>query len=99
MNISQKKESDLIVVLCDSWEDACYMYDYFVQFVATYNPGEIKEYWCASNCVRLWCGLRYIFIDARCLSAFEGCTLDIVDCWSFCDCMYQVEQAIEEDYE
>lgn len=55
----------MIVILCNSFDDAKDAYDELVEFLNTYEPWHIKETYNASYCVETDDDLRYIFIDFR----------------------------------
>lgn len=61
----------MIVVLCDSFEDAQDGYDIFVSFLEDIDPFLIKKTCNASYCVETDDDLRYIFVDYRFRPLFQ----------------------------
>ncbi len=55
----------MIVVLCNSFQDAQDGFDMFMNFLETYEPFSIKRVFNYSYCVETDDDLRYIFVDYR----------------------------------
>lgn len=55
----------MIVVLCNSFEDAQDCYDMFVSFLENFEPFSIKKTYNSSYCIETDDDLRYIFVDYR----------------------------------
>lgn len=60
----------MILVLCNSFEEAQDGYDVFVQFLEENEPWSIRNAWNCSYCVETDDDLRYIFIDRRMKNIF-----------------------------
>lgn len=60
----------IIVILCNSFEEAQDGYDIFVSFLEKYEPWSIRNTFNASYCVETDDDLRYIFVDHRLKSSF-----------------------------
>lgn len=74
----------MIVILCNSFEDAKDAYDCFVTFLENYEPFSIKRTFNASYCVETDDDLRYIFVDYRFEKLFQQFdTPDYVDMEEF----------------
>lgn len=61
----------MIVILCNSFEEAQDSYDQFVSFLDSFEPWSIKETYNAAYCVETDDDLRYIFIDRRLNTWFQ----------------------------
>lgn len=74
----------MIVVLCDSFEQAQDAYDTFVSFLEYVDPWSIRKTYNCSYCVETDDDLRYIFIDYRMRKLFyKICNPDCVDVEEF----------------
>lgn len=67
----------MIVILCDSWQDACDAYDIFVSFLECYEPMSIVETNNFMNGVLMDDDLRYTFVDINYLRIFEDLAEDV----------------------
>lgn len=77
----------MIVVLCDSDENARYDYKLFLRYLRNAEPGSIRKRYDACLCVETDSDLRYIFVDYRMGGVFRKMTLDLVDEYSFFDAL------------
>lgn len=68
----------MIVILCQSFEDAKEAFGLFMQYLLEYEPWSILNFWNACYCVETDENLRYIFVDYRMEHAFDNCRPDIV---------------------
>lgn len=57
----------MIIILCDSYQDAKDAYDIFMDYLEHYEPWEIRVIYKNCLCVETWDDLRYLFIYYRCL--------------------------------
>lgn len=55
----------MIVILCNSFQEAQDSFDVFMDFLETYEPFSISKEFRHSYCVETDDDLRYIFIDYR----------------------------------
>lgn len=55
----------MVVVLCDSFDDAKDGFDSFMDFLENYEPFSILKVFEYSYCVETDDNLRYIFVDRR----------------------------------
>lgn len=55
----------MMVVLCDSFDDARYAFSEFMDFLETFDPFLIEKVYEFSYCVETVEGIRYIFVDYR----------------------------------
>lgn len=69
----------MIVILCDSYDEACNCYDCFVSFLNQEDPWAIKRTYDFSQCVETDDDLRYLFVDKRYEGAFIKKDCDIID--------------------
>lgn len=73
----------MVIVLCDSFQDAEDGYDCYVSFLENYDPWMIAETYDACNCVLTTEDIYYIFVDARVQSiskwSFDLTKHDLVD--------------------
>lgn len=73
----------MIVILCDSYQDAKDGYDIFMDYLEHHEPWEIKEVYNSCQCVETWDDLRYIFVYYRCADAFLKMKPDIMSLEEF----------------
>lgn len=82
----------MIVILCDSFEDAKEGFDLFMDFLISYEPLSIKQVFHSSYCVETDDDLRYIFVDYRFKNLFSNiCRPDFISMDEFflsIDCTY-----------
>lgn len=57
----------MIIILCDSYQDAKDSYDIFMDYLEHSEPWEIRVTYDNCLCVETWDDLRYLFIYYRCL--------------------------------
>lgn len=55
----------MIVILCNSFQEAQDGFDIFMNFLETYEPFSIFKVFESAYCVETDDGLRYIFVDYR----------------------------------
>lgn len=55
----------MIIIFCDSFEDAQFAYEAFIDFLEEYEPYRIKKAYDAAYCVETDDDLRFIFVDYR----------------------------------
>lgn len=82
----------MVVVLCDSFQDAEDAYDCYVSFLENYNPWMIAETRDACNCIMTTENIYYIFVDYRAQSYFDPYKNDIVDEGTFFDNLHEQYQ-------
>lgn len=63
----------MIVILCNSFEDAKNGFDMFIDFLETYEPLHISRIFESSYCVETDDDLKYVFVDHRLKSLFLDC--------------------------
>lgn len=73
----------MIVILCDSFYDACEAFLVFWEYVEFGLGENIVNVWESENCLETDDNLRYIFIDYRWEPAFRKMTPDIIDIEEF----------------
>lgn len=73
----------MIVVLCDSFEQAVDAYECFVGYLEANMPWCILNIWNASQCVETDENLRYIFVDRRFGGLFWKTRPDIIGVQEF----------------
>lgn len=73
----------MIVVLCDSFQDAQDAFDVFVQFLEEVEPFSILEVYENCLCVDTDDDLRYVFVDYHLANEFSKMTPDILDADEF----------------
>lgn len=73
----------MIIILCDSWKDACDAYDCFLVFLEINEPFAIRKEFHYCNCVETFDDLRYIFIDYRVAKIFRDMKPDVIDVHDF----------------
>lgn len=74
----------MIVILCNSFDEAKDGFSRFMDFLETYEPFSISKVFEYSYCVETDDDLRYIFVDRRFKSLFHGfCKPDEVDMEEF----------------
>lgn len=73
----------MIVILCDSFQDAQDSFDIFVQFLEEIEPFSIREVFEQCLCVDTDDDLRYVFIDYHLVNEFNKMTPDILDANEF----------------
>lgn len=73
----------MIVILCESFQDAINSFRYFLHFLEDNEPWSILQVWEKCQCVETDENLRYIFVDYRFEHAFDNCHPDIVDAGNF----------------
>lgn len=74
----------MIVILCNSFEDAQDAYEDFIAFLELYEPLAIKKRFDPAYCVETDDDLRYIFVDYRFEKLFLNFdTPDYVDAEEF----------------
>ncbi len=73
----------MIVVLCESFQDAQDAFDIFVQFLEEVEPFSILEVYENCLCVDTDDDLRYVFVDYHLEHEFDKLTLDILDADEF----------------
>lgn len=76
---------EIVVILCDSWQDAEDSFDVFTYYLSVYEPESVRSINEACLCVETDSDLRYIFTDARMQGVFEDITVDFIDSGSFFD--------------
>lgn len=70
----------MIVVLCNSFEEAQESFYIFLDFLETYEPSSISKVFKPAYCVETDDDLRYIFVDYRFRNLFHSfCTPDIIE--------------------
>lgn len=69
----------MIVILCDSFQDAHDAYDTFVGFLEDNEPWSIRQTFDHSLCVEMEDDLRYIFIDHRMKKAYKNLQPDYIN--------------------
>lgn len=69
----------MIVILCDSDQEACDKFDLFMQILIDNEAWSITRIWPECNCVETDSDLRYIFVDYRMEPIFEKMGADIID--------------------
>lgn len=67
----------MIVVLCNSFEEAQFSYDIFVEFLYENHPWNIKHCYDAAYCVEADDDLKYVFVDYRFEHLFDRS--DVID--------------------
>lgn len=75
----------MIVILCDSFQDAKAAFDLFLSFLQSSDPWTIRTIYASSYCVETDEDLRYIFIDRRMKPLFEGMRPDVLEEQEFFD--------------
>lgn len=73
----------MIVILCDTFYDACEAFLAFWEYVEIGLGENITNVWKSENCLETDDDLRYIFIDYRWLSAFLSMKPDVLDVEEF----------------
>lgn len=68
----------MIVILCNSFQDAKDAFDIFMQFLEDYEPFSIQKELKSSYAVETDEDLRYIFVDYRMEHLFDKMTPDIL---------------------
>ena len=61
----------MIVVLCDTFDDAIDAFDIFVSYLEEHDPWCIRKVYEPSSCVETDDDLRYIFVDFRMAKYFK----------------------------
>lgn len=69
----------MIVILCDSFEDARNCFAAFMDFLETFEALSISKVFEYSYCVETDDDLRYIFVDYRFKPLFREISLDYID--------------------
>lgn len=67
----------MIVILCDTWQEAIDGFDIFMQFLEEQIPWSIKRVWEACYCVETDDDLKYLFTHYKMSNVFD--TLDLVN--------------------
>lgn len=65
------KEVGMVVVLCDSFEDAVDAFHDYLDYIREETADVIVEIWEDCNCVETDDDMRYIFIDKRFKGVFD----------------------------
>lgn len=73
----------MIIVLCNSFEEAVLSYEIFLEFLDENEPWHIKKIYDAAYCVETDDDLKYVFLDYRLGGLFSE--EDCVDVNSFFD--------------
>ena len=93
----------MMVVLCDSWEEAKYSYEIFLDFLKKHDPFNMRKTYDYCLCVYLESFLlcpplprtHYIFVPYQVQNypslRFDVSKNDISDCGSFFDELYEIE--------
>lgn len=68
----------MIVILCETFQAAIDAFEEYLSFLYDNDPWCIKKIFEHCNCVETDEDLRYIFIDQRFKSIFEGMRPDII---------------------
>lgn len=79
---------DMVVILCDTWEEAQDAFDVFWTYVNDKEPWTIWRVYAPCLCLELDCNIRYLFTITKMVTFFEKFTLDIVDESSFFEALY-----------
>lgn len=79
----------MIVVLCNSFEEAQFSYDIFVEFLDENHPWNIKCRHDAAYCVETDDDLKYVFVDYRFEHLFNKS--DVIDVNTFFEGITQWE--------
>lgn len=69
----------MIVVLCDSYQDAMELFHSFLDFLMYEEGYNIRHVYYPSLCIETYLDLRYIFVDYRMEGIFREMTEDIID--------------------
>lgn len=88
----------MIVVLCDSFNDAKMAFYIFLDFLQESEPQEIRNIFVHSYCVETNYDLRYIFVDYRFKPIFEDMKPDFIGVDEFFEDMDAVYNWKEETY-
>lgn len=78
----------MIVILCNSFQEAISAFKTFVDFLENTEPWDVKEIDDYTNSVLCDDDLRYIFIDYRFLHAFNSMKPDVIDSDLFLEDLY-----------
>lgn len=73
----------MIIIMCDSYEQAEKLFSLFLDFLDQNEPQFIKKIFFASPCVEMEDGLKYLFIDWHYREWFEGFCYDFIDADEF----------------
>ena len=68
---SARLRPGMIVILCDTFDDAIDSFDIFVSYLEEHDPWCIRKVYEPSYCVETDDDLRYIFVDFRMVKYFK----------------------------
>lgn len=88
------KKHDLVVLLCDTYEEAEEAFDIFLNWAEDHEGWLIEHIYASSYGIAMMDGYSYIFIDARMVDMFVGKADTIEYVGEFFDELYTGEEEL-----